>query len=134
MRLKELSAEARPSPEPPTLYPRKMIVKHGAKHILLDTQDVVYCYSNNKIVYIVDVTNQKYVADKNLLHLEADLDPRLFFKANRTHIINFNHIRSFVSHERNKMKVELKSVQKEQYVVISQTRVNAFRQWLYQQL
>jgi hypothetical protein len=32
------------------------------------------------------------------------------------------------------MKVDLKSSQKEQSVIISQTRVNAFRQWIYQQL
>jgi DNA-binding LytR/AlgR family response regulator len=115
-------------------YPKKMILKQGVKHFLLDTGDIVYCYSNNKVVYIVDAANQKYVADKNLLGLEAELDPKMFFKVNRTHIINFNFIRSFVTHERNKMKVELKTPQKDLPVVISQTRVSAFKQWIYQQL
>lgn len=118
-----------------TLYPKKMILKHGARHILLDTKDIVYCYSNNKVVFVVATDNQKYIADKNLLHLECDLDPKSFFKANRTHIINFNFIRSFVTYERNKIKVELKMPEKEaEEVVISQTRVNAFRQWIHQQL
>lgn len=118
----------------PHLYPKKMILKHGVKHFLLDTDDIVYCYSNNKVVYIVDAQNQKYVYDKNLVRLETDLDPKQFFKVNRTHIINFNFIRSFVTHEKNKIKVELKNLHKDQSVVVSQTRVNAFRQWVYQQL
>lgn len=115
-------------------YPRKMILKHGAKHFLLDTQDIVYCYSSNKVVFIVDAANQKYIADKSLLRLEAELDPRMFFKVNRTHIINFNFIRSFATHEKNKVKVELKTATKDQTIIVSQTRVNAFRQWIYKQL
>ena len=115
-------------------YPKKMILKHGIKHFLLDTNEIVYCYSNNKVVYIVDTSHQKYIYDKNLLHLEAELDPKQFFKVNRTHIINFQFIRSFVTHEKNKIKVELHTGEKNEAVVISQTRVNAFRQWIYTQL
>jgi len=112
-------------------YPTKMILKNGAKHFVLDTSDIVYCYSVNKVSYIVDASNQRYVSDKSLMRLENELDPCVFFKINRTHIINFNFIRSFMSYERNKMKVELKAVPKEGTVVISQTRVNAFKEWVY---
>jgi DNA-binding LytR/AlgR family response regulator len=115
-------------------YPKKMILKHGVKHFLLDTEDVVYCYCTNKVVYIVDANQQKYIYDKSLLRLETELDPKLFFKVNRTQIINFNFIRSFVTFEKNKIKVELKNLQKDQTVIISQTRVNAFKQWIYKQL
>ena len=119
---------------PTDFYPKKMILKQGVKNYLLDTRDIVYCYSKNKVVYIVDANNQKFVCDKSLLRLEAELDPRRFFKANRTQIIHFHYIRSFVTHERSKMKVEMKALSKDQVIVISQTRVNAFRQWIYQQL
>ncbi|HYK56603.1 MAG TPA: LytTR family DNA-binding domain-containing protein [Flavisolibacter sp.] len=111
-----------------------MILKLGVKHFLLDTSDIVYCYSNNKIVYVIDVNNQKYMYDKSLMRLETELNPRLFFKINRTHIINFNFIRSFVTHEKSKMKVELKTPHKDEVVLVSQTRVNAFRQWIHNQL
>jgi DNA-binding LytR/AlgR family response regulator len=133
MQWKEGKEEVRIAP-PTDFYPKKMILKQGAKNYLLDTKEIVYCYSRNKVVYIVDANNQKYISDKSLLRLEAELDPRSFFKANRTQIINFHYIRSFVTHERSKMKVEMKALAKDQSVVISQTRVNAFRQWIYQQL
>jgi hypothetical protein len=68
MQLKEGKEEVNNSYHP-NLYPKKMILKHGAKHFLLATSDIVYCYSNNKVVYIVDGANQKYVYDKNLLRL-----------------------------------------------------------------
>ncbi|MGZ5221230.1 MAG: LytR/AlgR family response regulator transcription factor [Chitinophagaceae bacterium] len=133
MRLMEGKAATKFQPDK-DLYPKKIIVRHGARHFLLDFKDIVYCYSNNKIAYIVDTSNTKYIADKNLMHLEEELDPRLFFKANRTHIINFNFIRSFVTHDKNKIKVELKTVDKEESVVVSQTRVTVFKRWVYQQL
>jgi DNA-binding LytR/AlgR family response regulator len=132
MELKEGREEKKIS-QNPDYYPKKMVLKQGIKHFLLDIRDIVYCYSNNKVAYIVDVNNQKYIADKNLIGLEAELDPRLFFKVNRTHIINFNFILSFVTHEKNKIRVELKTAKKEQ-VVVSQTRVHDFKQWIYQQL
>jgi DNA-binding LytR/AlgR family response regulator len=68
------------------------------------------------------------------LRLETELDPKQFFKVNRTHLINFHFIRSFVTHEKNKIKVELKTGDKFESVIISQTRVNAFREWIYKQL
>ncbi|RYZ45674.1 MAG: LytTR family transcriptional regulator [Chitinophagaceae bacterium] len=133
MQWKEGKEEVRIA-HPTDFYPKKMILKQGTRNYLLDTKDIVYCYSQNKVVYIVDANNQKYISDKSLLRLETELDPRSFFKANRTQIINFNFIRSFVTHERSKMKVEMKALAKDQTILISQTRVNAFRQWLYQQL
>jgi two-component system, LytTR family, response regulator LytT len=117
-----------------THYPKKMILKQGVKNYLLDTHDIVYCYANNKLVYVVDAQNQKYIADKSLHRLETDLDPDRFFKANRTQIINFDFIRSYVSFDKNKIKVELKSPTKDETILVSQTRVNAFKQWIYQQL
>lgn len=134
MTLKEAEKEGASLSHPKHLYPRKMILKLGAKHFLLDTSEIVYCYSNHKIVYVVDVNNHKYVYDKNLLRLEEVLDPNLFFKVNRTQIVNFNFIRSFVTHDKNKIKLELKTAAKEEVVYISQTRVNAFRAWVYKQL
>ena len=133
MRPMERKEEADISPDT-HLYPRKLIVKHGARHFLLDTSDIVYCYSNNKIAYIVDSSNKKYIGDKNLMHLEESLDPRQFFRINRTHIINFNFIRSFASYDKNKIKVELKLSEKDEAAIVSQPRVTAFKQWLYQQL
>ena len=133
MQLKERREELIISPHP-DFYPKKMILKLGVKHFLLDTSDIVYCYSNNKVVYVIDVNNQKYMYDKSLMRLETELNPRLFFKVNRTHIINFNFIRSFVTHEKSKMKVELKTTHKDEVVLVSQTRVNAFRQWIQKQL
>ena len=133
MRLKELNATTEVTSDP-HFFPKKMILKHGAKNFLLDTSEIVYCYSSNKVVYIVDANNQKYLYDKNLLALEAELDPRMFFKINRTHLINFNFIRSFGAYDKNRLKVELKIFAKDQSVLISQTRAHAFRQWIYQQL
>lgn len=134
MQLKGVEQEEASLSHPAILYPKKMILKLGAKHFLLDTTDIVYCYSTNKIVYVVDVNNQKYVYDKNLLRLESELDPGVFFKANRNQIINFNFIRSFITHDKNKIKVELKTPEKEQAVFVAQTRVNAFKNWVYKQL
>ncbi len=133
MRWKDGSEDLKTSPTP-NFYPKKMILKQGIRHYLLDTGDIVYIYSHNKVVYVVDSRNQKYLADKSLQRLETDLDPSLFFKANRTHIINFNYIRSFVTHEKNKVKVEMKMTNKDETVLVSQPRVGAFKQWVVEGL
>src|SRR5215203_73600 len=82
---------------------KRLLVKKGLENISLLLEDVVLFFTENKIVYVIDKTGRKYLVDKNLSDLEADLDNKTFFRVNRQYIINLHYIRSFKAYERVKL-------------------------------
>ena len=113
---------------------RRIIVKKGMQWILINLDDIVYCYSFKKTIFIVDREGKKYMSDKSLSRLESELDPALFFKANRNFLISFHYIKGFLYFEKSKLKVEMNTTDKHQFVIISQSSIGNFKKWIYQQL
>lgn len=121
----------------PTLYSIKkrktrLLVQKGLENILLKLEDIVLFYTENKIVYVVDRFEKKYLTDSNLLELEEELDPVVFFRANRQYIINLNFIKSFRAYEKVKIKVDLNLSELNHCIIVSQETAPHFRRWIYE--
>jgi len=121
----------------PSLFPIKksktrLLVQKGIENVVLRLEDIVYFYTENKIVYVVDRTGKKYLSDYSLADLEKELNPLLFFRANRQYIINIDFIRSFRPFEKVKIKVDLNLQVLDPCIVISQETAPAFRKWMYE--
>lgn len=110
--------------------PPRLVVKRGQEHLFLLLEDVVLFYTENKIVYTVDKTGKKFLVDKNLSDLEAELDPMVFFRANRQYIININYVRGYKTYERVKLQLDLQ-VSLSHCIVISQETAPLFKKWIY---
>ena len=110
---------------------KRMIVKKGMENISLQLDDVVLIYTENKIVYVIDRFNKKYIADKTLTDLEETLDKSVFFRANRQYILNINYIRGFKPFERVKLLVDLTIPEISHHIVISQEMAPQFREWMH---
>lgn len=108
----------------------RLLVKKGLENISLLLEDVVLFFTENKIVYVIDKTGRKYLVDKNLSDLEADLDNKTFFRVNRQYIINLHFIRSFKAYERVKLQIELTITDLNYFIVVSQETAPLFRKWI----
>jgi len=109
---------------------KRLLVKKGLENISLLLDDVVLFFTENKIVYVIDKTGRKYLVDKNLSDLEADLDNKTFFRVNRQYIINLHFIRSFKAYERVKLQIELTVTDLNYFIVVSQETAPLFRKWI----
>lgn len=107
----------------------RIVVKRGQEHVFLLLDDVVLFYTENKIVYIIDKTGKKYLADKNLSDLEEELDKTVFFRANRQYLVNINYVRGYKVYERVKLQLEL-AVTLNHCIVISQETAPVFKKWI----
>jgi DNA-binding LytR/AlgR family response regulator len=108
----------------------RIIVKQDSKNVLLRVKDIVMFYSENKLVYVVDYLNRKYLSDKCLSELEEELDAELFFRANRKFIININYIKGYKSFEKVKLLVDLNIPDIQSSIIISQLTAPSFRNWM----
>lgn len=110
----------------------RIMVKRGTEHIALRLEDVVLFYTENKIVYVIDKHGRKYLCDKNLTDLEAELDKNVFFRANRQYIVNINFIKGYKGYEKVKLQVDLTLPDLDHCIIISQETAPAFRKWMYE--
>jgi DNA-binding LytR/AlgR family response regulator len=109
----------------------RMLVKRGLEYISLRLEDIILFYTENKLVFVVDVTGKKYIAEKNLADLEEMLDNSRFFRANRQYIININFIKGFKPFDRVKLQVDLTVPEIAHHIIISQENSSQFREWMY---
>ena len=109
----------------------RLLVQKGIENILLRLDDIVLFYTENKVVYVIDKLDKKYLIYSNLSEIEEDLDPLVFFRANRQYIISINFIKSFRAYEKVKIKVDM-SPESSHWIIISQETAPSFRKWIYE--
>jgi len=111
----------------------RLIVQKGIEYFSIILDDIALFYTKNKIVFAVDRLGQKYVADETLTLLERHLDSDIFFRANRQFIVSVNFIKSFVTYERVKLKVNMNpdELNDRHFIIVSQVTAPKFRKWMY---
>lgn len=88
-------------------------------------------YTENKLVFVIDRYGKKYIGDKNLGEIEKELDPDVFFRANRQHLVNLNFISGFRSFEKVKLLIDLNALEYKKEIIVSQENAPHFKQWIY---
>jgi DNA-binding LytR/AlgR family response regulator len=108
----------------------RILVKRGMEFQTVRVEDVVYFFTEHKLVFLVDKDNRKYLAEKNnLSELEEELDRNLFYRANRKYIINANYVKRFKPLDRSKLSVELLLPINEE-IIVSQENSSSFKKWI----
>jgi len=110
-------------------YKTRLIVKKGIDYAPLETDKIAYIFTDHKISFVRDVTNQTYIIDLTLSELGKQLDPNLFFRANRQYIIHLQTIRSYRSRKDGKIKLDLLPESKEDVIIGKENAVD-FRKWI----
>src|SRR5436305_7116253 len=81
----------------------RIIVKKGTEFLSLKLEDVVYFFTEHKLVFAVDKDNRKFLCETgSLADVEAIVDEKNFFRANRKFIVNANFITKFRSIDKSK--------------------------------
>ncbi len=109
----------------------RLLVKKGIENIALRLEDVAIIYTQNKVVYVMDHCSKKYLCDKTLSELEAELDENIFFRVNRQYIVNINYVKSFKTFEKVKLLLDICIPDTNHLIVISQETAPAFRRWIH---
>lgn len=110
---------------------KRLIVKKGIENIALKIEDIALIFTGNKVAFVVDgQTGKKYIIDKKLVELEKELDPHIFFRANRKYIISINFIKAFKPYEKVKLQVDLTLPDLTHKIIISQRSAKNFKKWI----
>lgn len=112
-------------------YKSRFLVKQGDKMLAIRTEDIVCFQSKHGIVHINTKNDKTYLSDFTLDELSDQLDPQLFFRANRQFVINADFILTVHKHFKGKLMIELDHFSDDQ-ILVSSEKATALKQWLDQ--
>ncbi len=107
----------------------RYVVKKGISYQAVLVEDIAYFISEHKITFLVDNNGNKYIIEKSLQELEAELDSKQFFRLNRKFITNISAIVKFKSHTKGKLLIELIPTPTDE-VIVSQENATNFKNWI----
>ena len=115
--------------DPVPVYKQSFLVHNRDKLIPLSAMQIAWFYTTNELVYAGTMDNKQYIIDFTMEQLQQQLDPTVFFRANRQFIIQRNAIQEVDFYFNGRLAVNMKPAPKEQ-ILISKARVPEFKTWM----
>lgn len=110
-------------------YKNRFLVKFGEKIQAVETEEVAFFFSAEKVTFLQSHSGKKFVLDYTLDHLEGLLDPRKFFRINRKYISSFSAIKEIHTFSGSRLKLRLHQWE-DNDIFISRDKTGAFKEWL----
>lgn len=98
------------------------------KLVPLPTSDIAYAYIDTKTVELVTFDDKTFYMNQTLDDILAQLDPQMFFRANRQFLISRNAVKDVAVWFGNKLAINL-TVETPEKVIVSKARVAEFKAW-----
>ena len=110
-------------------YKTTFLIPYRDKLIPVSTSEIrLFCILNDAVVlYTTD--DKHYQLSQTLDQLEEQLDPKLFYRANRQHIIAFHAVKEVEHASERKLSVTL-SVKGTEPVIVSKAKASGFIKWM----
>lgn len=110
-------------------YKDRFLVSIGSRLRTIETIDINYFYSAEKITFLVTKDNQRFPIDYSLDKLAMTLNPKEYYRINRQMIVKLSAISNIHVYPKGKIKLDLMPIMKED-VFISLDKVGEFKDWL----
>jgi DNA-binding LytR/AlgR family response regulator len=109
-------------------YKNRFMVKLG-EHIRSITADQISLFfADGRDVYLVTNQNRKFIIDYTLEGLEEILNPAVFYRLNRTFILNINSIKDVLVYSNSRLKITLNQ-EFDKEIIVSREKVGEFKEW-----
>lgn len=109
-------------------YKNRFMVKLGEHIRSITAEQISLFYADGRDVYLVTTQNRKFIIDYTLESLEDILDPALFFRLNRTFILNINAIKDVLVYSNSRLKITLQQ-EFDKEIIVSREKVGEFKNW-----
>ncbi|PWG05452.1 LytR/AlgR family response regulator transcription factor [Polaribacter aquimarinus] len=123
-------AEENPSEEGTIEREKQRILTYVRNELVpIPIKDIAYIYTENTITYVVCFDGKRSTSNASLDDMYTNLNPTLFFRANRQFIISITAIDKIIKYGNSQLKILLQSKTSEE-IIISKNKAAEFKQWL----
>lgn len=109
-------------------YKTRFMVKLGEHIRSITTDQINLFYAEGRDVFLITTQGRKFIIDYTLESLEDILDPKVFFRLNRTYILNINAIKDVLVYSNSRLKITMHQ-EFDREIIVSREKVNDFKEW-----
>jgi len=110
-------------------YKSRFIVNVGMQIKSIEVEKINLFYSLEKSTFFLDNTGRTYDTNYSLEQIEKLIDPKLFFRINRKHIVNIHGIVDIISYTSSRLKLKIVN-SKDEDILVSRSKLAEFKSWL----
>jgi DNA-binding LytR/AlgR family response regulator len=114
---------------PKTQFKDRFMVTIGSRLQSIPVAQIAYFFYEQRAAFLTTTDGRNFALDYSLDKLLDLLDPRLFFRVNRSFIISLPCIHSIDTYSQGKLKVDLHPTARQE-VFVSMDRITLFKEWL----
>ena len=107
----------------------RFLVRIGNHIKSIKIEEIALFFAEGRTVYLVTKKGKKFIVDFKLENLEGLINASLFFRVNRTFIINISAIKDVIVYSNSRLKIILET-KTEKEIIVSREKVTAFKSWL----
>ncbi|HEA21615.1 MAG TPA: response regulator transcription factor [Pricia antarctica] len=109
-------------------YKKRFAIKKRDGIKLLDASQISLIQANGDFCKIVDSQGHLHSISKSIGILVDELDPKHFFKINRSQIVGIEHIEKISPYSKNRLAISLMGTK--EHAITSTSTTKEFRKWL----
>lgn len=110
-------------------FKKRFLIKTGKAYQYLSIEDIALLYSEDGISFAINVDGKRFLIDNTLDKISESLDPALFFRISRKHIVSITAIGKIHPFLNSRLKLEIKQ-NLDQELLVSREKVKSFKTWL----
>ena len=110
-------------------YKKSFLVQFKDRLIPIGVSDLAYFFIEHGVIYGITTNNQKYAIDHNLEAIAHQLDPEMFFRANRQFIISRQAVKEINPYFNERLSIKV-IPQASVHIIISKGRAANFKAWI----
>jgi len=122
--VEELQKQLRPKE-----YRQRFLVQYANKLLSVDTHQIAYFYTDNRLNLLQTLEGKKMIVDYSLDELEAVLDPTRFFRVSRSFLVSIGSIDQVQTYFGYRLELKLKPVIDKE-VIVSREKLTPFKEWM----
>ena len=111
-----------------TTYKKRFVIKKISGIQLLNAIDIALITASGDFCLVIDKDGKRHSISQNLGSIYQQLNPKKFFKINRSEIVNIDFIENIESHFKNRLLISIKNYREK--VMTSSSTTSDFRKWL----
>lgn len=110
-------------------YKSRIIARVGDQIKHLSIYEIAYFYAEDNVVFLASHSDQRMIIEYSLEQLERSLNPREFFRINRSYLVSIKAIGKINKYFNSRLKLEL-IPKTEDDVLISRVKAPLFLEWI----
>lgn len=109
-------------------YKKRFVIKKASGIQLLYAADIALITASGDFCLVLDNQGKRHTISQNLGSILVQLNPKKFFKINRSEIVHIDFIENIENHFKNRLLISVKNHKEK--VLTSSSNTSDFRKWL----